>query len=442
MKTLKLQNQSQAVIALNFPLHSKAFLTGSMLSLAGMLVLGVFNYLIRRALLFDLDAQAFGFLYASLALFALCLSFAEFGMSKAGTILIAKYLANRQKSRAEMTFGIHMAFNGITSGLFMVLLAATSIFIVRDFFNYPQGFVPFLLFLPYVFATAVESSFLTYLNASKNFLCYVSASNLRAIVTLAGCLIFAKSMGLFAMPFVFIASILASIAFIWLFIRKTEGVNPVLTAIYGSRTLRAQLFSLGAWVAVSNAGLACLYNMNTLCLAGMDSLDSVALYNIAIPIMQIALSLILVVPMVFTPFAAEMVERNEFKNLRRSCFLLSLLIVSGVPVVFVLGHYFAGWLITVLFSVKFVAAAETTVILCCAALFFAIAQLHFSVLNSAGRGKSTAIYAISGAVLNLLLCLLLIPHFKIEGAAIASLVSYFGISAAAFLEVMAMTARC
>jgi O-antigen/teichoic acid export membrane protein len=64
------------------------------------------------------------------------------------------------------------------------------------------------------------------------------------------------------------------------------------------------------WVAVSTAGISSIYYLDTLCLTLLRSLDEVAIYNIALPLMQIAQCL-MVFPVVFTPIAAEMWAKGD-----------------------------------------------------------------------------------------------------------------------------------
>ncbi len=419
----------------------KSFLQGSAISVAGMALFGVVNYLVRRTLALGLPLDAYGFVYAVLSLLSLCLALMEFGTSKAGTILIARHMACGQKGRAELAFGSLLGFNSLAGAGMALLLAALSYPLCSSFFHYPSGLEAFLLFLPFVAASAFESSFITCLNAMKSYLAYNIALNIRALILLGGCLLFAKSCGMDAVALAFLASSLASAGFAWIFLRKCQGMKALPLAFFQAPATRERLFGLGVWVAVSNAGLACIYHMNSLCLVALGGLQDVALYNVALPIMQIVQSMALVLPMVFTPIATEMLAKGRRVELRRHVLALSLGLLALLPPTLVAGHFLSGWIITLLFSAEFVGAARTVTILWAGMLFFTAAQIHFNALNAGGRAKSVAVYTGLGAALNLILCLCLIPRFGIEGAAFATAAAYLGIAVCSFREFWQMSAE-
>lgn len=183
------------------------------------------------------------------------------------------------------------------------------------------------------------------------------------------------------------------------------------------------IFELSSWIAVSTAGLSAMYYLDTLCLTWLAGLHAVAVYNIALPIMQIAQSFF-VFPVIFTPFVVEMWQNKDYAGIRRTCLIGSLLMFLTLPVFLFVGIYFAPDIITLLFSAKFVAAAPAITILWCGMVFYSIAGFNISALNSGNRQKSVAYMVIFCVIINFVLNIILIPRLGYNGAAIATAASY------------------
>ena len=152
-------------------------------------------------------------------------------------------------------------------------------------------------------------------------------------------------------------------------------------------------------------------------------LKSVAMYNIALPIMQIAQSFF-VFPVIFTPFVSEMWQNKDYPGIRRTCYIGSLLMLLTLPVFILVGVYFAPDIITLLFDKKFIAAAPAVTILWIGMVFFAIASFNINALNSGSKQKNAAYMIIACVIVNFVLNVILIPKFNYVGAALATAITY------------------
>ncbi len=411
--------------------HLKTLLMGSALCVAGEILLGLLNYLMRRFLALNLSAEDYGFIYSALSLIGLCLSITNFGTLKAGTILISGYLAGGRRLRAELTFGALASFNLLIGGIIVCVLAPLAGVLATRFFQYPAGVGAFLLFMPYVLVSVANTCLVTCLNATKSFAASSAVQCLLVFGTLLGCVAFVGSFGMKAVPLAFTGAAVLGALLALRLIKKGSGLKMRMTAIVKSHAIRRKLFTLGGWVSVSNAALACMYSMDTLCLTWLGGLKAVGLYNIALPIMQIAQGMIMVLPSVFIPIAAEMWSRGHVKELRTQCRWMSLALLCLLPFLLLAGHFLGKWIIGILFSPEFGEASGAVTILWLGMVFYTIAQLHFNALNAGGRAKAVALFTGIGVVLNIALNFALIPRYGIEGAATATGLTYMFIAAAA-----------
>ena len=199
------------------------------------------------------------------------------------------------------------------------------------------------------------------------------------------------------------------------------GIGAVRLRI--SRKLCGALFVTGGVMAASSAALTLMYYMDTVMLDALRGPSSAGLYNVAIPIMQIAQTL-MVFPAVFIPIAVEMTRRKEYSRLLS--FVVGAIAAATVAVlpVWWVFHRSGSFLIRLLFDAKYAAAAPALAILCAGMVFFTLGNLLLQVMFCLRKVVAAAVVAGFAALLNMGLNYLLIRRFDICGAAAATFASY------------------
>jgi O-antigen/teichoic acid export membrane protein len=175
--------------------------------------------------------------------------------------------------------------------------------------------------------------------------------------------------------------------------------------------------------------------MDTICLTWLKGLESVAMYQVALPIMQIAQGFF-VFPVIFTPYVAEMWQKKDYAGIKRSCYLGDLMMLLTLPVFILVGIYFAPYLIKILFDEKGIEAAPAVTILWCGMVFFSIASFNITALNSGGRQKHAAYIVLVCVFVNFALNVMLIPYFDYIGAALATATTYLIMAFASITSLM------
>ena len=149
--------------------YFQLFLKGCSFSVVALGCMGVLNYLIRRYQVFHLSEYEYGLFYSILALVSLTGSFAEFGLTQAGTVLIAEAsLQPERKERLSSCFSGLLGFKFTTS---MVLFLILLVFNVPIREHYLKG-VPFLFYLTGIallLAQMADSAFKALWNGTKNY---------------------------------------------------------------------------------------------------------------------------------------------------------------------------------------------------------------------------------------------------------------------------------
>jgi len=411
----------------------KSFLHGSAASMIGVGLLGIMNYFIRRTLALNLSKADFGLFYSTFALVMVVMVFLDLGLGQSATILMSRGFAENdlQKSRKIFTIAfIAKVLLGLVALLAMELLAP---YLTVYYFKYPGSFTVVMLIFLLVPALVFESSFLSVFSARKAFITQSIMLNIKTFIILAGVFFCAETFGIKSCVLWFITgSVIAAV--ISFQIVRSYGITFLPHKAIALDDLKST-FSLVSWIALSTTGISVMYYMDTICLTWLINLDSVAMYTIALSIMQIAQSFF-VFPGIFTPFVVEMWQNNDYAGIKRTCLIGSLLMLLTLPVFLLTGIYFASDIISILFGKEYIGTAHAVTILWCGMVFFSIASFNINALNSGNRQKNVAYMIFACVIVNFILNIILIPHFNYTGAALATAITYLIMALASIISLM------
>lgn len=399
----------------------KSFIHGSAASIIGAGLLGVMNYFIRRILALNLSETDYGFFYSALALVMILMVFLDLGLGQSAAILMSKSIARNDLQESKKIFTLAFITKVLFALIALAIMEFAAPYLARYYFKYPGSSGILMLIFLFVPVFVLESSFACVFAARKAFITQNIVINIKIFITLAGIFFCVKAFGIHACVLWFIAGSAVASVISFRLIRR-YGITLLSVKTTSLDDLK-NIFSLSSWIAVSTAGTFVMYYMDTICLTWLVDLKAVAMYNIALPIMQIAQSFF-VFPVIFTPFVAEMWQRKDYTGIRRTCLIGSLLMLLTLPVFLLAGTYFASDIISILFDKKYIAAAPAVTILWCGMVFFSIASFNITTLNSGGKQKNAACMVLACAVVNLSLNIIMIPQFNYIGAALATAITY------------------
>lgn len=404
--------------------HTQTFIRGSAVSLLGFFVLGVINYLVRRYLSLNLSTTDFGFMYSAYSLCMLLLAYLDLGLGQSTTILLSKSMTENKTQEAKSIFSFFLSIRFISSFIVFLIMLATYRFWVHDFFKYDK-LIPYFAIMTLLISGSLLSAMFSILTSVKRFI------TLTAFQISAPLLIFIYLYSVNINKEVIIPAILFPFAYFLIFF-LIFFLLIKLDIVFSFRSLKNtpalhSIFHLSKWLAISFAGLSTVNYLDSISLTYFRTLEEVALYNIALPIMQIAQCLS-VFPAVFIPIVSEMWHRNNTHEISRICKLVTeILLYILWPVSFTI-ILTSKYIIIILFSEKFVAASAPLIILFIGNIFFTIASFYMATLNSGTYAAKVAYSIIVCTGLNILLNFILVPFFGMVGAASATALSYIAIS--------------
>jgi O-antigen/teichoic acid export membrane protein len=359
--------------------------------------------------------------------------FLDLGLSQSTVILLSGNFAENNQERANKIFTLTFMVKILLALLVLGIMELAAPYLTRYYFKYSGGLVLFMLMLLLIPLQTLEAALTCVFIARKAFKIQNIMMNAKVFIVLSGVLLTVRTYGVDACILWFIAAGVFVVTAEF-FIVRTYGVR--LISLKGmSKCDIKNVFSLSSWIAVSTAGISIMYYLDTVCLTWLAGLEAVAVYNIALPIMQIAQSFF-VFPAVFIPFVAEMWEKKDYAGIRKTCCIGSLLMLLTLPVFMLGGIYFAPAVITILFDAKYVAAAPAVTILWAGMVFFSIATFNISALNSGGRQRSAAFLVVGCVIVNFILNTVLIPGYGYIGAALATAGTYVIMALGAFINLL------
>ncbi|MCJ8319606.1 MAG: flippase [Colwellia sp.] len=138
------------------------------------------------------------------------------------------------------------------------------------------------------------------------------------------------------------------------------------------------------------------------------------------------------IPMVIVSslFPSLIQAKNKSKKLYHKRFqsLNDLVIWLAIPVA-IITTYLGEWIVNILYGDQYAEAASVLVIHIWSSIFVSMAVVSGKILIADNLGKKALFRNILGLIVNLLLNVILIPKYGIQGAAIATLVSWFVVGA-------------
>jgi len=368
---------------------------------------------------------------ASFGLFSLAwviigyLTVLDIGVSRAATKFISGHLANREFASVHQIVSTAIVANlglGTVGGL---TVALASPFLVHSVFKVGTGLEQQAKLAFYVAALAVpvlllQGVFRGVLSSFQRF-GWITAVNTIATTLQWGLACFLAWRG-------------HSLALVVL---STVLVRTLATAAYGlvlktvmpkGRLLRtpdfdhlSKLLRFGSWVTVSQVVGPLLVYLDRVLIASFNSLSAVALYIVPYEVMtRLRIIPSSLVTSLYPAFSERTHQdsRTQLETLyRQSIRYLLPLLLPGILILVILGSD----LLEIWMGAAF--AAQTTSalkILAFGVLANGMAFIPFNILQAVGRPDLTGKFHILELPAYLVLCLALIPHFGINGAAWAS----------------------
>ena len=167
---------------------------------------------------------------------------------------------------------------------------------------------------------------------------------------------------------------------------------------------------------------------DTLVLGAFKSSSEVGLYNAASPLAQFLSFPLGSIGFIFMPVLSELYARKRLNEIRRNFSMITKWLSLITLPLFLIFFLYADTIVTYLFGQEYLLSANALRILSFGYMIHNISGPNSSALIGIGENRFIMYNSFAIAILNIILNIILIPPYGIEGAATASAIALFAIN--------------
>lgn len=389
-----------------------------------LLIAAFFSYIFRIILARNLSLKDFGLFFAIVAFLGIINIFRDLGIGQGAMYYIPRFIAKKQSLKVKGFIDTVFKIEFWTSMISMLILIALADFLVQNYFHY-GGTLTIILFAIAYFFNSLELNIQILFNAFQEQKIYAIHNLLRTLLILVFAALASftayKSDVNFYVSAQLLSYLIIMIIFGLIFYKRIYPKDAIKSK---NNMPFKELFMFGLIATGSQLCYFFITTTDTVFLTYMTNLEMVGLYNAVIPIVTLLLYLTMALSTVITPRISELTAQKKFDDIR---FLweksIKYILIATLPLIGLLILY-PQLILRLMFGESFVAASTTLMIMGSGIIFFGLSQINMGFLMSIiGPRKNLLVYAVA-TVANIILNLILIPRYSIEGAAIATIISY------------------
>jgi O-antigen/teichoic acid export membrane protein len=194
--------------------------------------------------------------------------------------------------------------------------------------------------------------------------------------------------------------------------------------IKNTKTISKKLIYFGIPVFATSIGGKIIGYIDTLILTYFVSLTEVGIYNVVLPSALMFIFFSKAICSVIFPMSSELWTLNNKKILIKGISIIHKYIFIIITPIILTAVYFSPALIRLLFGIEYVSGSLAFQILLLGVIFYVVASINNNLISGIGKPKTVTLIILSSAILNIILNIILIPKYSINGAAFATSISY------------------
>lgn len=403
--------------------YTKRAFRGSLFVFIASIITAFLGYFIRIILARKLSVEDYGLFFAIFAFVSFLLFFRDLGLGSALVKHLAEFKAKNKFD--EIKTGILSVFFSllILSAVLGIILYFLAPLLAQNYFKDGRAEYIIYFFIAYILFSALFLFLRNIFQGFQKIKIFALMEPIRLGIILGGVLLlFGLGYGILTPVIAYTASWLAVFVVFLPFAFKTFFFLKY--KIKDVCKVTKQLYIFGIAIALANIGARVIARIDILMLTYFNSLSEVAVYNVILPTALLFLFFSQAISPVLYPLVSELWAKKDKKRLTQGIKLLyKYSFVITMPA-FLTILVFSSLTIKLLFGAKYIAGSFALQILLIGILFLLISTINNTILAAIGKpGAVTKSFLIIAGI-NIVLNLLLIPLFGIEGAAAATLISY------------------
>ncbi len=400
----------------------------SLVVLMGIILSKIFSYLYRIVVARNFGAEEYGLFSLSLIIFIIFVSVSSLGLSDGVLRFVSFYRGRKQPGKISFLVKFSLKTALISSILAGVILYLASGTIAENLVHNP-GIIIYLKVFSFLIPVSVLSNVLLYtLRAYEKINLYSFSMNIFQNFTKVAFLVLFVIIGIKFNPiiasFFFSAVLLLLLAF-FLCKYKLPGIFiKRLVSKEQKKHLVRELFAYSWPIIFVGIISNIFYWTDSLVLGYFKSAFDVGIYNVAIPLA----SLLGIAPELFMQLFFPMIS---FEYSRKNILLIreiskqigKWIFIINLPLFYLL-TFFPEIIINTFFGGEYLPAINVLRILSLGALIGTTFTISNNLLSMAGKSRLILINFSALAIFDLVLNILLVPKYGMNGAASSTLISF------------------
>lgn len=403
--------------------YAKRALRGSLFVFIASVITAFLGYFTRIILARELTVEDYGLFFAVFSFVSFLLFFRDLGLGSALVKHLAEFKAKKQFN--EIKTGIFAVFISllILSAIFGLVLYFMAPALSQNYFKDSRAEFILYFFIAYIFFSALFLFLGNIFQGFQNIKTFSLMEPIRCTIVFIIIILLLKwDYGIIAPV---IAYTISWLAVFLVFIPLAWYAFAFLKyKIRNMRQITKQLYMFGMAVALTQIGAKVISRIDTLMLTYFTSLTDVGIYNAVQPTALLFLFFSGSVTPALYPLVSELWAKNDRKRLNEGIRLLHKysFVITMPALLSVL--VFSSLFLKLTFGEQYALGSTALQILLVGIIFLLVATVNNTVLSAIGKPQAVTKAFIIVAILNVLLNLILIPLFGMNGASISTSISY------------------
>ena len=402
----------------------KLIAKSSFIVFIGLLISKVLTYVYRITIARSFGPEIYGLFSVAIMVLGWFMLFASFGFSEGLIRYVSFYIGKKQYSKIRYLFLISTTITLIFGIISTLLLFLLSEFISIRIFHNPNLTIFLRIFSFLIPIYLVSNIFLSILQAYEkinwySFIINIVQNFVRFIALVIFILIGFKINSVIYSYFLGFVAMLLVAYFVCRYQTKEIFQKQPLEKKIKKQTAK-EFFSY-SWPLIFTMAISeIFYWTDSFFIGFFKGVTEVGYYNAAIPIALLLAFVPEIFIKLFFPIITKEYSQKRLNVVKQiSQQVGKWVLVLNLPI-FLIILLFPGAIINLLFGPQYLVASNALRILSVGAFVSSLVWISYSLLSMAGKTKIILKSFLAAAVLNILLNLILIPPYGVNGAAIAT----------------------
>ncbi len=239
--------------------------------------------------------------------------------------------------------------------------------------------------------------------------------------------------------FMYLASLVICFVFLLIYTVKRLGSPKQLIDTPISDPVAKELLLFSLPLLVVYALQIVITNTDTLMLGAMRDTVEVGQYNVAYPMSLFIATPLTALIFIFSPVVSELYAQNRMSEIRNNFAIITKWVLAATFPLFLIIFLYPSTIINFLFGEGYTAADNVLRILSVGFVMNNLLGPNTATITAMGNPRFVMWATLATAILNVVLNIALIPHWGMEGAAIASISAMASINLLTTLKLYSMS---